>query len=64
MSLGSEIIDLGRPDLLHEPNQIFRIRHVAIVHLERDVADMRVLVEMIDAAVLNDDERRLIPCTT
>ncbi|AHY49012.1 hypothetical protein BJS_08923 [Bradyrhizobium japonicum SEMIA 5079] len=49
MALGGEIVDLGRPDLLHQADQIGRIRHVAIVHQERHVADMRVLVEVIDA---------------
>ena len=49
MALGREIVDLGRPDLLHQPDQVGRIRHVAVVHQERHVAGMRILVEMIDA---------------
>jgi hypothetical protein len=49
MALGREIVDLGRPDLLHPPDQIGRIRHVAIVQQERHVAGVRVGVEMIDA---------------
>lgn len=49
MALGGQVIDLGRSDLLHQPDQIGRIRHVAIVHQERHAADMRILVEMIDA---------------
>ena len=49
MALGGEIVDLGRPDLLHQPDQIGRVGHVAIVHQERHISDVRVLVEMIDA---------------
>src|ERR1700726_1116010 len=48
MALGGEVIDLGRPDLLHQPDQVGRIRHVAIVQQERHVAGMRILVQMID----------------
>jgi hypothetical protein len=32
-----------------QTDQIGRIRHVAVMHQERHVADMRVLIEMIDA---------------
>src|SRR5947209_4010286 len=49
MALGREIVDLRRPDLLHEPDQVRRIRHVAIMQQERHIAGMRILVEMIDA---------------
>ena len=49
MALGGEIIDLGRPDLLHQPDQIGRIRHVAIVQEKRHVAGVRILIEVIDA---------------
>ena len=49
MALGGEIVDLGRPDLLHQADQIGRIRHVAVVQQERHVAGVRILVEMIDA---------------
>ena len=49
MALGGEVVDLGRPDLLHQPDQIGRIRHVAIVQQERHVAGMRILIEMVDA---------------
>src|ERR1700687_5502762 len=49
MALGGEVIDLGRPDLLHQPDQVGRIRHVAIVQQERHIAGMRIFVEMIDA---------------
>jgi hypothetical protein len=47
--LGGEVVDLGRPDLLHQPDQVGRIRHVAVVHQKRDVAGVRILIEMIDA---------------
>lgn len=49
MALGGEIVDLSRPDLLYQADQIGRIRHVAVMHQERDLADMRILVEVIDA---------------
>jgi hypothetical protein len=49
MALGGEVVDLGRADLLHQPDQIGRIRHVAIVQQERHIAGVRVFIEMIDA---------------
>ena len=49
MALGGEIVDLGRPDLLHQPDQVGRIRHVAVMQQERHVAGVRILIEMIDA---------------
>src|SRR6185312_11687156 len=49
VALGREIVDLGRPDLLHQPDQVGRIRHVAVMHQERHVAVMRIPIEMVDA---------------
>ena len=49
MALGGEIVDLGRPDLLHQPDQVGRVGHVAVMQQERHVAGMPVFVEMIDA---------------
>jgi hypothetical protein len=49
MALRREIIDLGRPDLLHQPDQIGRVGHVAVMHQERHIAGVRVFIEMIDA---------------
>jgi len=49
MTLRREIVDLGRPDLLHQPDQVGRIRHVAVVQQERHVAGMRVFIEVVDA---------------
>ena len=49
MALGGEIVDLGGADLLHQPDQVGRVRHVAIVQQERHIAGVRILVEMIDA---------------
>ena len=49
MALGCEVVDFGRPDLLHQPDQVGRIRHVAIVQEERHIAGVRVFVEMVDA---------------
>jgi hypothetical protein len=48
MTLRSQIVDLGGTDLLHQPDQVGRICHVAVVQQERHVAGVRILVEMID----------------
>ena len=58
MALGCEVVDLGRPNLLHQPDQVGGIRHVAIVQQERHIAGVGVLVEMIDARSI---ERRRPP---
>jgi hypothetical protein len=58
MALGGEVVDLGRPDLLHQPDQVGRVRHVAIVHQERHVTGMRIFIEMIDPRGV---ERRRAP---
>ena len=50
MALGGEVVDLGRPDLLHQPDQVGGVGHVAVMQQERHVAGMRILIEMIDAA--------------
>jgi len=49
VALGGEIVDLGGADLLHQTNQIGRIRHVAVMHQKGHVAPVRILVEVIDA---------------
>ena len=49
MALGGEVVDLGRPDLLHQPDQVGRVGHVAVMQQERHVAGVRVLVEVVDA---------------
>ena len=49
VALRGKIVDLGRPDLLHQPDQIGRIRHVAVVQQERHIAGVRIFVEVIDA---------------
>jgi len=49
MALCGEVVDLGGADLLHQPDQIGRIRHVAVVQQERHIAVVRVFIEMIDA---------------
>ena len=50
MALGGEIVDLVRLRLLHDADQVGRIRHVAIVQDELLVRLVRILVEMLDAA--------------
>ena len=50
MALRGEIVNFGRPYLLHEANEVRRVRHVAVVHQEgRFRIVMRIAVEMIDA---------------
>src|SRR4051812_9761025 len=49
MTLSRKIIDLGRPDLLHQPDQIGRVSHVSVMKQERHVAGVPVFVEMIYA---------------
>ncbi len=49
MALRSEVVDLGRADLLHQPDQVGRIRHVAIMQQERHISGVGVLIQMIDA---------------
>lgn len=49
VALGGKVVDLGRPDLLDQADQIGRIGHVAIVHQKRHIRDLPVLIEMIDA---------------
>jgi hypothetical protein len=49
MTLRGEIVDLGRPDLLHQPDRVGRIRDVAIVQEKRHIAGVVVFIEIIDA---------------
>jgi hypothetical protein len=49
MTLRGEILDLGRPDLLHQPDRVGRIRDVAIVQEKRHIAGVVVFIEIIDA---------------
>ena len=58
VALRGKIVDFGRLRLLHEPDQIGRVRHVAVVQEESCILDMRIDVEMIDALGI---ERRRAP---
>ena len=49
VALGGEIVDLVGLDLLHQADQVGRVRHVAVMQEERHVAVMRILIEMVDA---------------
>ena len=49
VALGGEIVDLVGLRLLHQADQVGRVRHVAVVHEEARVLLVRVLVEMVDA---------------
>ena len=48
MPLGGEIVDLVRLRLLHDADQVGRIRHVPVVQDELLVRLVRILVEMFD----------------
>src|SRR6266702_5928525 len=61
MALGGEIVDLGRPDLLYQPDQVGRVGHVAVMHQERHVTCVGILIKMIDAGGI---ERRRPPLDT
>ena len=64
MALRGEIVDFVGLNFLHDADQVRGIGQIAI--MQEEIADllMRVLIEMIDASVLNDEERRFTPCTT
>jgi hypothetical protein len=44
-----EVVDLVRLHLLDDPDQVRRIREVAVVQHEALMIDVRVLVEVVDA---------------
>jgi hypothetical protein len=49
MALSGEIVDLDRPYLLHQPDQVGGVAQIAAMHQKRHVAGVAVLVEMVDA---------------
>ena len=49
VALGCEIVDLGRLGLGHHPDQVGRIRHVAVMHEEAGAIDMRIDIKVVDA---------------
>jgi hypothetical protein len=49
VALGRKVIDFGRLGFLHQPDQVGRVGHVAVMQQERHIAGMRILVQMIDA---------------
>ena len=50
MALGCEIVDFIRLGLLHDADQVRGIGHVAVMQLELLVLDVRVFVDVFDAA--------------
>ena len=61
--LRRQVVDLVRSRLLHDADQVGRVGNVAIVQMKGNAGVMRIVHEMIERAVLKDDERRLMPCT-
>ena len=49
MTLGGEVVDLVRLQLLEDADQARGVGHVAVVEDEAAIRLMRVLVEMVDA---------------
>jgi hypothetical protein len=49
VTLRREIVDLVRFRLLHEANQIRRVRHIAVVKEEIRSLDVGIFIEMIHA---------------
>jgi hypothetical protein len=54
VALGSQIVDLGRPHLLDDPDQAGAVGEIAVVELEADIGFMQVAVEMVDAPGVED----------
>lgn len=50
MALCGKVVDLVRLCLLHDPQQIGRVDHIAIVEDEARVSFMRILIDVLDAA--------------
>jgi hypothetical protein len=50
VALGREIVDLVRLALLHDADQIGRIRHVSVVQDEARILFVRILIDVLDAA--------------
>jgi hypothetical protein len=48
VALGRQIVDLVGPHILHQPDQVGAVRHVAIAQMEAHPVIMRVLVEIVD----------------
>jgi hypothetical protein len=63
VALRAEVVDLVGLHLLHHVDEARRVGQVAVVQDEAAVSDVRILVQVIDAPVLNSDVRRLMPWT-
>ena len=50
MALRGEIVELRRLRLLHNPDEVGRIRHVAVVEVVGQAPLVRVVIEVVDAA--------------
>jgi hypothetical protein len=48
VALGGEVVDLARPHLLDDSNEVGAVGKVAVVELEADIRLVEVAVEMID----------------
>lgn len=64
MTLRSQIVDLIGLDLLYDLNEAARIREVAVVQHQVTPSRKRLLVDVVNPVVSNDEARRLSPWTS
>jgi hypothetical protein len=61
--LRRQIVDLVGLGFLDDANEV-GVGNVAILQMETNALLVGVAIEMIDARRVEDEDRRLIPCTT
>ena len=61
MALRRKVVDLIGLHLLDDADQVGGVGQVTVMRLSLTPFSVRVLVEMIPRAVLNDEDRRLTP---
>ena len=64
MGLRAEVVDLVRLDLLHDVDEGRGVGEVAIVEDELGVGVVGILVDVVDARGVEEEERRLMPWTS
>ena len=64
MALGRQVVDLVRLYLLDDADQVGGVGQVAVVQHEALVGLVRVLVQVVDAVGIEQELRRLMPCTS
>jgi hypothetical protein len=59
MALGAEVVDLIRPDITDDPDQIAAVGEIAVMESEPGIPLMGILVEVIDTGgVVREAGRR------